>query len=352
MNNPKISIIIPAHNAAKYLENCINSIIDNNYSNLEIIIIDDNSTDKTPAIIDELSRKHNNIISKRINSCGVSKARNVGMDMITGDYFMFVDADDKLLDSALSTLIEIAQETGADVTGCQFKTFSSEKEFTQKKILTKVSAKRFVDLSTKQHTQLDKNHHPIYKIFSPDEYFKNQVLHENSRCWSKLFLSHSLANLRFDESLSIGEDLIFIINCLSSAHLFVETEFEGYGYFINPEGAMRKSFEARYLDQIKSWEIVISESSKYDTASMISATKHYLMAIMLVAGKLAEANNLPIKKRLFYSDFCHSKLKRTLKNHIGKEAYKLLDFSYKIKCKLYYLSQRAYLFLYSFHKYK
>lgn len=98
MKNVKISIIVPAYNVKKYIQECIDSIITQDYVNYELILVDDGSTDGTSEILDRYLIKEN-IKVYHINNSGPSRARNFGIDISSGDYIMFVDGDDKLYSS-------------------------------------------------------------------------------------------------------------------------------------------------------------------------------------------------------------------------------------------------------------
>ena len=94
MLNKKISIIIPVYNAEKYLKCCLDSILNQSYKNLEIIIINDGSTDNSLKVIEEYKKNDNRIILISQKNQGVSKSRNNGLELATGDYIMFIDPDD------------------------------------------------------------------------------------------------------------------------------------------------------------------------------------------------------------------------------------------------------------------
>ena len=94
MKDSKISIIVPVYNAEKYLVECLNSLVEQTYKNIEIILIDDGSIDNSAKICDEYAKKDERIKVVHQKNSGVSVARNNGLDMHTGDYVMFVDSDD------------------------------------------------------------------------------------------------------------------------------------------------------------------------------------------------------------------------------------------------------------------
>lgn len=104
----KISIIIPVYNVSKYINKCLDSIINQTYTNLEILIIDDGSTDNSLDICNSYAKKDHRIKVIHQKNSGVSKARNIGLSFITGDYVMFIDADDWLeLDACFLLIKEI-----------------------------------------------------------------------------------------------------------------------------------------------------------------------------------------------------------------------------------------------------
>ena len=106
----KISIIIPVYNAEKYLAQCIESIIKQTYSNLEIIIINDGSTDRSLEICNFYKENDQRIVVFNQNNSGVSVARNKGLDISNGEFIMFVDADDWLNADFVESLYKVCEE--------------------------------------------------------------------------------------------------------------------------------------------------------------------------------------------------------------------------------------------------
>lgn len=114
-NGAKISIVIPVYNGEKTIERCINSVLNQNYSNYELIIVDDGSNDKTPIILSRYKQLKNIKIFHKTNG-GVSSARNLGLRYVSGDYLMFLDSDDCILEQGLSDLAQmIYDHSEADV---------------------------------------------------------------------------------------------------------------------------------------------------------------------------------------------------------------------------------------------
>ena len=113
--NSKISILIPAYNTGRYIAECIESVIAQTYRNLEIIIVDDGSTDNTKAIAERYALNDSRINVVAISHEGVSTARNVCMSHATGDYILFVDSDDWIGDNLCRELIDLATQNYADI---------------------------------------------------------------------------------------------------------------------------------------------------------------------------------------------------------------------------------------------
>lgn len=115
----KISIIVPVYNAEKYLERCIESILSQSFINLEIILIDDGSTDKSAQICDEYAKLDERILVIHQDNQGVSMARNKGINISSGDYITFVDGDDTVSVDYIDYLVHIAIEYDADISVCR-----------------------------------------------------------------------------------------------------------------------------------------------------------------------------------------------------------------------------------------
>ncbi|AKG67376.1 glycosyltransferase [Lactobacillus helveticus] len=122
--NPLISIIVPTYNVEKYIRTCIESILAQTYRNIEVIIVNDGSTDQSLAVISDLICSHHNIKVINQKNQGLSVARNTGIDAATGKYITFVDADDKIMPGFVSSLYQIAEKTGADIVRGSFRDFN------------------------------------------------------------------------------------------------------------------------------------------------------------------------------------------------------------------------------------
>lgn len=328
---PKISVIVPAFNAGKYLYNCVTSIENQTYQNLEIIIINDGSTDDTGDIIDRLMSEYDNIVTFNTGNKDICVTRNAGLRMVSGEFFSFVDSDDRIAPDLIQVLMNTMNETNAEVVGCSFTKWSTEDEWA--KLLT----------SSQDMTY-------GYTTYSPVDFLNKEVFTKgNSRCWSKLYKTSVIGDLSFDEETVIGEDLLFLIKLLRQINTIVEVDYKGYGYYQNQSGAMLRPFTPRYMANIDCWKKVRSEAAKLDETTIPMSSMDLLTAIMLTAGKLAELDRT---KQIEYTEYIkstHALLKTEMRT---KDGYNLLSKRYKIKCMLFLKCPKLYLFVYHFHKYK
>ena len=125
--NGKVSVVVPVYNVESYLEKCMDSIVGQTYSNLEIILVNDRSTDGSCEICEKYAGRDGRIklISKK--NGGLSDARNAGLDAASGEYLFFVDSDDFLELNAISELVSRAKAYEADVVVCNY-TYAHEKD--------------------------------------------------------------------------------------------------------------------------------------------------------------------------------------------------------------------------------
>lgn len=124
-----ISVIIPVYNVALYLEECLNSVVSQSYTNLEIILIDDGSTDHSGAICDQFASIDSRIKVIHQKNAGAAAAKNAGLRAATGEYLSFVDSDDYLESGAFALMVNILEKYGADVVQCAYRDLFTDGSF-------------------------------------------------------------------------------------------------------------------------------------------------------------------------------------------------------------------------------
>lgn len=324
---PLISVIVPVYNGEAYLEKCIESIKAQTYSNLEILIINDGSTDKTGQICERLAAFNPSVRIFTLEDEGVSAARNKGLEEARGELITFVDADDRLKPDMVEILFQKLEGNGSDICGCGFEMWSSEEEW-QECLSSACSIGQL-------------------RSYAPTEYLQEELLKGNSRCWSKLYKRSVIGACRFRKELSIGEDMFFLVELMGQAGKLTELDYSGYGYYQNPSGAMRRAFTPRYMEQITCWEMARKEVLCLAPQLKDQITVHLIMAILLTAGKLALLSGRERKAQERYVTICHTKLQEELRN---KKAYRLLPKGYRIKAVLFSKAPKLYLGLYHLRK--
>lgn len=119
-NRPMISVVVPVYNVEPYLKQCVDSLLGQTYSNIEIILVDDGSTDGSSMMCDEYSQQHDEVKVIHQRNQGLSAARNAGLEIATGEYITFVDSDDWLEECMVEQCIQLMQKYQAEVCGVVF----------------------------------------------------------------------------------------------------------------------------------------------------------------------------------------------------------------------------------------
>ena len=348
---PLISVIVPVYNGQEYLDNCIKSIEAQTYGNLEVIIVNDGSTDQTGAVCDRLQKIYNNVRVLTLHDEGVSAARNAGMEASEGELVTFVDADDRLQPEMLRVLYDCMVKSGSDVAGCRFFSWRSEKEWQQACEEIPVNSRTEMHVAdTRQQADTDTADVQTVvraETYTPDRYLEEAVLCGNSRCWSKLYRKEVVDRVRFREKLTIGEDMLFLVGMLPYTNKIAETDYQGYGYFQNPAGTINRAFTPRYMDQVTCWQLAREEVLRMNPGLDARVTALLITGIMLTAGKLAM---LPVSDRCRNREYirsCHESLKEAVK---VPGAYGGLPAGYRVKAGMFLLWPGLYLWLYHLQK--
>lgn len=204
MKNSLISIVVPVYNVASYLSQCLDSLVNQTYLNIEIITVDDGSTDGCSRILQEYALRDSRIRLISQSNQGLSEARNVGLNYVRGEYICFVDSDDWLELNTLSKAYEKAQLTQSDVV-----LWNYVKEYGVKSVpVYCIDKNRFYDVN--------QIHSLFQRIVGPvDAQLRNpQFVDSLSTAWGKLYKSDVIIKnqLRFVSTKEIGtEDLLFTV---------------------------------------------------------------------------------------------------------------------------------------------
>ena len=126
MEQDLISVIIPVYNVEKYLKRCMDSVLKQTYSNIEIIIVDDGSTDTSGSLCDEYWKKDSRITVFHKENGGLSSARNFGLERVSGNYVCFIDSDDFIHENYISFMYDKIIKNDADICYCKSTKFTDD----------------------------------------------------------------------------------------------------------------------------------------------------------------------------------------------------------------------------------
>jgi glycosyltransferase involved in cell wall biosynthesis len=216
MNTTLISVIIPAYNVENFIKECIDSVVAQTYTNLEIIVIDDGSPDASGSIADLCAENDDRIIVVHTENGGVSSARNAGLEIATGEYVVFIDSDDRIEPDCIEYFQKLIDETDSDVA---------------------VSLNMYNPFNMKQ-VNADR-----FEIYSPTVAMREMYLsHINVAVWNKIYRRSFIEThqLRFLPELWFGEGFTFNITCFQHAASIGVGRRRVYYQQFNPESAMRK----------------------------------------------------------------------------------------------------------------
>lgn len=252
-NNAKlISIIVPVYNVESFLDHCISTILEQTYTNFELILVDDGSKDSSGSICDEWAKKDSRIRVIHQKNGGLSAARNTGLDNAQGDYICFVDSDDFVINSFLMDMVEPLERTGAELAICDIasaKLADPEKEIENERLLSADECRKYLS-------------NPISR-----EYVVMVV------AWNKLYRRQLFETNRFAVG-RLHEDEFMINHIIFSIDKAVYVPAKNYVYRNNEEGITGKgnSDDIRHLHVIDAYEERIEMAIESDYEDFAAVT--------------------------------------------------------------------------------
>ncbi len=317
-NEPLISVIIPVYKVEKYLEKCVDSVINQTYKNLEIILVDDESPDNCPKICDEYAKKDKRIKVIHKENGGVGSARNKGMEKAVGEYITFVDSDDWLEKNFIQEMLFIINKYKVDYVTCgYYRVYENKKEI------------------------INGNLEEI--VIDSKEYVNKLLNVQNGYGFvhMKLIKKEKISSLRFEEKLVVGEDALFNIQLCKNIEKIVIYNKPLYNYYFNTNSVVRK-YNNEYCNNYLKSMIYMSEyiRKNYKSENVIQNLYNYIAYhVLLICVNYCYHPDNPNKGRKL--------LVETVKIDLFKEAinnsnYNGLSASRKIslftlKYKLYFL---------------
>lgn len=217
-----ISVIIPVYNVEQYLDECVKSVVNQTYKNLEIILVDDGSTDNSGKRCDEYARTDERIRVIHKQNGGLSSARNAGIEIAEGEYFTFIDSDDYITSDMVEQLLFVVEKTGADISSCRM---------------------------ARDEQLLDIGIDEDISVFTPTETL-GLLLQENKLLTSasfKLYKRELFENIRYPEG-KLYEDLGTTYKLIHLSNKVAFVDVRKYYYRTNPESITKSNFTNKQLD--------------------------------------------------------------------------------------------------------
>lgn len=247
MIEPKVSVIVPIYNVEKYLDECMESLLNQTLKDIEIIMVDDESPDRCPQMCDEYARKDSRVKVIHKKNGGLGFARNSGLDVATGEYVAFIDSDDFIDLEMMSHLYDVAKEYNADEVRCGIK-FYVDGKFTERHDVNQLTV--FKGRDSVQDFMLD--------VVAPLPECKRDVKYMMSSCCcihSRKVIEEN--RIRFlSERECLSEDLIWDIDLFSKMNCILYVPECHYAYRMNPASLTHQYSKEKYERNYKFFEIL------------------------------------------------------------------------------------------------
>ena len=304
-NKGLVSIIVPVYNSEKYLKYCLNSIVNQTYKNIEIILIDDESRDSSGIICDKYSELYDNIIIIHQKNAGCGFARNTGLDIMNGEYYTFIDADDYVSSHYVEDMVEVVERYGADM----------------------VTSGTLYMLETRNEKKYCEGTIEVIDV-SNNEIYKNKYIKAPS--WGKLYRSSKTGNVRYDrasyEDVPYAELLkpyvskVVMYNKLLYVYRAYQDSITRGNFGKNILLNIHKLYHE--LDQKDSAGIESWMETAYDSLSIVKYRSQEILYKKILSMIIDDINNIPQRETDLYKKL--STLSNELSNKINCSQIKYL----------------------------
>jgi putative glycosyltransferase len=251
LKEEKVTVIVPVYNTELYLERCLSTIVNQSYKNLEIILIDDGSMDSSPRICDSYAEADHRIKVIHKENGGQSSARNRGLDIVSGDWILFVDSDDWIALQTIESCLKVSEEEPeADMImfGCAEVRSLAEADFLKERPFFK-----------RKFNTIDLRRKLLKEGIKDDTWFS---------CWRYFFRSKVLEELRFREG-KINEDIDYIYKAMRKASIIFVINPVFYYYFQGTGSTTTSLLRRKDFDLYDAGEVLVQETEKDGDREMI-----------------------------------------------------------------------------------
>lgn len=317
-----VSVIIPVYNSESYLSACVDSVLEQEHVSLEIILVDDGSTDSSPSICDNYAQGHDNIKAIHIKNSGPATAKNEGLRHAQGNYIALTDSDDKMEPLMLHKMVTAGYKHHADIICCNYK---------------QIDENGHISHLNSTNEQFVLNHEEgLIHFFSKDKIY--------SQCWTKLYKRQMLVDhhIMNDPGLRTDEDFIFNIRAFINAQTTVIIDEPLYEYTHRENSLAHAYFKkniSQYIDnRIK--RVHVTQEAVKDESNVVKewSIVHIIMYYNELLGKVVLFPEYYSDKRIIGILSFIKRKKRILNKH-----YQLCGFSKLGKLLILYLPPFLYM---------
>ena len=317
-----VSVIIPVYNTEKYLAACVDSILQQAHVTLEVILVDDGSTDASARLCDQYAEKYDNVKAIHIQNSGPATAKNEGMRHARGNYIALTDSDDKMMPLMLHKMVTAGYANDADIVCCNYKQVDEQG--------------RVSHLNATNQRYVLNHEEGLVHFFSKDKIY--------SQCWTKLYRRQMLADhhIENDPGLRTDEDFIFNIRAFVHAQTTVIVDEPLYEYTHRENSLAHAYFKkniSQYIDNRIRRVLVTQEAVREESETIKTwSTVHIIMYYNELLGKVALFPDYYSDQRV--NDILHfiKRNKKMLRQH-----HRLCGFSKSGALLISYLPNRLYM---------
>lgn len=299
----KVAVIIPVFNAEQHLRNCLSTLLNQTLNEIELIFVNDGSTDNSPQLVDQFATAHANVKVIHQKNAGVSAARNAGLELVSARYVGFMDADDALDAHYFERLYTAAESNNCDLVITGFITETDGK--TQEEQLP-------------FSTNVVFGKEQIHESVLPNLFRSNQL---NSVC-TKLFRNDTIGAIRFPVGVALGEDGVFTRKCIMQANRLIFLDYKGYIYKEVSGSATRNLKKHNYF------EAAIADYANTDGADYVPnfdalrIEKLITQTVMCVSLYSKPNNGLTLSEKVQYiSDIINHPVLSEAFSHASQEIF-------------------------------
>lgn len=280
MTQEKIDVLVPAYNAEKTVAKTLESLANQTYKNLRIVVVNDGSTDQTAKVLEDCQKKYPNIeVFYKENEKSIAKTRNFLLTKIQSKFFSFFDSDDYAEPDYFEKLYNALIENDADMSICKVYRHKENKKVDFKKL----------------------NKKPKNEIFNQHEFLCEMLSYKKftGTCYSKLMKSSLIGSASFDKDIWYGEDLDFCFKVAQNCQKFAFIDEFLYHYLIQPNSIVTSSFKPAKLTVLDCYDKIIDVVSGDEELSVCAKSMRGLIAVELLYYVWRDkVKDKPLKARL------------------------------------------------------